>query len=218
MSMYEWATREVEIAKKSSAMKDEDFDYVGECYDSALKAYKSLCDDEHSGLSFGITVSILKRLLRSEPLTPIYDEPDVWNEVAGISEDECKVYQCRRMSSLFKDVYSDGRVEYSDVNRISCIDVDTTFSYYSSLADRWFNKNYPIKLPYTGEKIDVFIEEFLTDEKNGDFDTVGILYANKDGEVIDINKYYKAEEEDKDWVEITQAQYYKRKLKKINRE
>lgn len=218
MSMYEWAKREVEIAKKNSVMKDEDFDYVGECYDSALKAYKSLCDDEHSGLSFGITASILKKFLRAEPLTPIYDEPDVWNEVSGISEDDCKVYQCRRMSSLFKDVYPDGRVEYSDVNRISCIDVDTTFSYHSSLADRWFNKNYPIKLPYTGEKIDVFIEEFLTDEKNGDFDTVGILYANKDGEVIDINKYYKADEEDKDWVEITQAQYYKRKLKKINRE
>ena len=218
MNMYDWAKNEVEIAKKSSAMKDEDFDYVGECYDSALKAYKSLCDDGHSGLSFGITSSILKRLLRADPLTPIYDEPDVWNEVAALREDECKVYQCRRMSSLFKDVYPDGRVEYSDVNRITCIDVDTTFSYHSSLADRWFNKNYPIKLPYSGEKIDVFMEEFLTDEKNGDFDTVGILYANKDGEVININKYYKADEEDKDWVEITQAQYYKRKLKKINRE
>lgn len=218
MSMYDWAKKEVEIAKKSSAMKDEDFDYVGECYDSALKAYKSLCDDGHSGLSFGITSSILKKLLRAAPLTPIYDEPEMWEEVAGLREDECKVYQCRRLSSLFKNVYPDGRVEYSDVNRITCIDVDTTFSYHSSLADRWFNKNYPIKIPYSGEKIDVFLEEFLTDEKNGDFDTVGILYANKDGEVININKYYKADEEDKDWVEITQAQYYTRKLKKINRE
>ena len=218
MSMYDWAKNEVEIAKKSSAMKDEDFDYLGECYDSALKAYKSLCDDGHSGLSFGITSSILKRLLRADPLTPIYDEPDMWNEVAGISEDECKVYQCRRMSSLFKDVYPDGRVEYSDVNRVHCIDVDTTFTYYLSLADRWFDKNYPIKLPYSGEKIDVFVEEFLTDEKNGDFDTIGLLYANKDGEVININKYFKADEEDKEWVEITQDQYYKRKLKKINRE
>lgn len=214
--MYDWAKKEVEIAKKSSAMKDEDFDYVGECYDSALKAYKSLCDDEHSGLSFGITASILKRLLRAEPLTPIYDEPEVWNEVGGLNKDESKVYQCRRMSSLFKDVYPDGRVEYSDVNRINCIDVDTTFSYHSSLADRWFDKNYPIKLPYSGEKIDVFIEEFLTDTENGDFDTVGLLYATKDDEVININKYFKADKEDNDWVEITQAQYYKRKLKKIN--
>ena len=40
--------------------------------------------------------SILKKLLKAEPLTPIYDEPDVWNEVAGIREDDGKMYQCKR--------------------------------------------------------------------------------------------------------------------------
>lgn len=217
MSMYEWAKKEVELVKKSSATQDQDFNYVGECCDSALKAYKSLCDDGHSGSSFEITAGILKRLLKAEPLTPIYDESDVWNEVAGIEEDDAKIYQCKRMSSLFKYVYPDGRVEYNDVNRVTCIDVDTTYSYHSSLADRLFNKQYPIKFPYVGEKIEVFMEEFLTDKDNGDFDTVGILYANKDGEIININKYYKADEKDEDWVELTQAQYYKRKLRKIDK-
>ena len=59
MSMYDWAKREIEIAKKYNKNdNEEDFDYIGGCYDSALKAYQCLCDDDHSGLSFSMTRSI----------------------------------------------------------------------------------------------------------------------------------------------------------------
>lgn len=48
MSMHDWANREVEIAKK----QENGFTYGEMCYDSALKAYLSLCEDGHSGMSF----------------------------------------------------------------------------------------------------------------------------------------------------------------------
>lgn len=42
-------------------------------------------------------------MITGKPLTPIEDTEDVWNEVHG-RKDASKHYQCKRMSSLFKDV------------------------------------------------------------------------------------------------------------------
>ena len=64
-NMTDWAKREVEIACKREApgRKDGEWDYGCACYESALKAYLSLMEDEHSGMSFSITRSILNRLI-----------------------------------------------------------------------------------------------------------------------------------------------------------
>ena len=57
----DWAEREVAIAcekeKEKSNKKDGEFyySYGCACYESALKAFKTLCDDGHSGLSMKIT-------------------------------------------------------------------------------------------------------------------------------------------------------------------
>lgn len=224
MSMYDWAKQEVEIAKRYNKVEEEeDFDYIGACYDSALNAYKCLCDDDHSGLSFSMTRSILNCLMDCKPLTPIQDEEDVWNLIRDVLEEDknkgVTLYQCKRMSSLFKTIYPDGHIEYDDVDRVLCTDINNSdIVFYSGLVDKLFDKLYPITLPYSGDKIKVFVEEFLTDTKNGDFDTVGIFYAIKDGKEININKYYKFDEGDEDWVELTQAEYYDRKLRKIDME
>ena len=76
MSMIDWAKREVELAckRENPNRKDGEFDYICACYESALKAYECLCDDGHSGMSFGITKNILIRLMNDVPLTPITDE------------------------------------------------------------------------------------------------------------------------------------------------
>lgn len=52
MSMMEWAKREVEIASKRErgGKPESEWDYGCACYDSALKAFESLCGDGHSGL------------------------------------------------------------------------------------------------------------------------------------------------------------------------
>ena len=53
---------------------------------------------------------------KSKPLTPIEDTDDVWNLIDN-HENGYISYQCKRMSSLFKDVYADGTVKYDDINR-----------------------------------------------------------------------------------------------------
>lgn len=216
----DWAEREVAIAceTENPNKKDREFDYDCACYKSALKAFKTLCDDGHSGLSMKITQSILNRLINGQPLTPIEDTDDIWYERHHY-EDSNKLYQCKRMSSLFKDVYADGTVEYSDNNRLYCVNINNPNDmYYSGLVRRIVDKMFPITMPYMpGTPIKVYCEDFLTDERNGDFDTIGVLYAlkteNGKQEKIEINRFFREpkDNEEYDWVEISKEEYYKRK-------
>ena len=69
-------------------------------------------------------------------------------------------------------------------------------------------EKFPITMPYFPESkpFYVYCEAVLTDRKNGDYDTVGILYIIKpDGERVEINRYFK--EGEKDFVEIDVAEY-----------
>ena len=216
----DWAKREVEIAckKENPNRKDGEFYYDCACYESALKAFKSLCDDDHSGFSMKITQSILNRLINGQPLTPIEDTDDIWYERHHY-KDGNKLYQCKRMSSLFKDVYADGTVEYSDNNRLYCVDISNpNYTYYSGLVRRIVDKMFPITMPYMpGTPIKVYCEDFLADKKNGDFDTIGVLYAfkteNGEQEKIEINRFFKEpkDNEEYDWVEISKDEYMQRK-------
>ena len=133
MGMLEWARKEVAIAfeqEKGSSSYDS-FDYVRACHESALKVFEQLCNQGHSGLSISITKNILNRLIDGKPLKPVKDDEDSWNEVGGINEGKT-TYQCKRMSSLFKDVNDDGTVTYSDIDRFTCVDVKTGISGYDS--------------------------------------------------------------------------------------
>ena len=115
MSMIHWAKNEVGIAWKREIENctGDGADYGCRCYKSALKAYQSLCEDGHSGLSISVTQGILNRLISGKPLTPIEDTEDMWNICnSGESDDGMLIYQCNRMSSLFKYVYPDGKVKY----------------------------------------------------------------------------------------------------------
>lgn len=206
----------MEIACKREAPDREpgEWDYGCACYESALKALKafnSLCEDGHSGFSIGMTKQILNRLIECKPLTSIEDTEDVWDNTTdfGGHRGEVANYQCKRMSSLFKYVYVDGSVKYRDVNRFYGVNLDNpNASYHSGLIDRVMEEKFPITMPYFPESkpFYVYCEEFLTDRKNGDYDTVGILYIIKpDGERVEINRYFK--EGEKDFVEIDVAEY-----------
>ena len=219
----DWAEREVAIAceKENSIKKDREFDYDCALYKSALKAFNSLCNDAHSGLSMKITQSILNRLINGQPLTPIEDTDDIWYE-RHHCKDSNKLYQCKRMSSLFKDVYADGTVEYSDNNRSYCVNINNPNNTYSSgLVRRIIDKMFPITMPYMpGTPIKVYCEDFLTDKKNGDFDTVGVFYAlkteNGKQEKIEINRFFREPKDNEKlicgWVEISKEEYMQRKL------
>ena len=69
---------------------------------------------------------------------------------------------------------------------------------------------YPITLPYyAGEKFKVFYKEYLFDEKNGDYDTLWVKYADRtcDGkaEKIELNRFFT--EKDGRMVEITKEEF-----------
>ena len=217
--MLNWAKREVEIACK----KDEEDKYGCACYESALKGFESLCGDGHSGFSIKMTQSILNRLIDGKPLTPIEDTDDVWNLIEN-HEDGYRSYQCKRMHSLFKDVYADGTVKYDDINRSYCIDIHNSNNEYSSgLVRRIIAAMFPITMPYMpGKPIKVYCEDFLTDKKNGDFDTVGVFYAlkteNDKQKKIEINRFFRAPKEGEKgrWTEISKEEYMQRKDKRLN--
>ncbi|UWO24065.1 hypothetical protein [Marvinbryantia formatexigens] len=204
-SMESWAEREVEIAceRENPDRKPGKWDYGCACHESALKAFLSLLEDGHSGLSISITKQILNRLIDGKPLTPIEDTDDIWEFAyrIGLSEGEpgFSAYQCKRMSSLFKTVYTNGTVKYEDNNRCCGVDVNSPdVSFHNKLITDVVDDMYPITMPYCPEDkpFVVYREDFLTDAKNGDYDTVAFLYLTKpDGERVEINRFFK---EDKD--------------------
>ncbi len=223
MSMQTWAEKEIEIAcsrerEVSGVDNDGDWDYGCACYESALKAYKSLMGDGHSGFSIGSTKHILNRLIDGKPLTPIEDTPDIWNDLSrfGDGDDKYTSYQCTRMGSLFKYVYTDGTVTYKDIDRCYGIDINNPYYTFSSgLVTKIIDEMFPITMPYyPGKAMAVYCEDFLTDKKNGDFDTQGIFYALKsDGEKIEINRFFKDAKDG--WDEIDEIEYNQRKSIKI---
>jgi len=220
--MSKWASKEVEIAcvreREVSKTPEEEWDYGCNCYESALKAFLSLTKDGHSGSSIRYTQYILNRLIDGKPLTPIYDTPDVWSDISDISklDGEEVNYQCKRMSSLFKYQYTDGTIKYKDINSHYCIDIDDNSTYSSGIVQEIIDKMFPITMPYWPiDPIKVYCQNILVDRKNGDFDTVGVLYAITPDDIqIIINKFFK--EEETNWIEISKREYNQRKELDIN--
>lgn len=214
MNMKEWAKREVELAckRENPNRKEGEFDYGCACYESALKAFNCLMEDNHSGMSIGFTKSILNRLIDGKCLTPIEDAGDIWNHVHD-RKDGGKCYQCKRMSSFFKDVYPDDTVKYNDINRVVKVDINTDTIWHSGLVDKIIDELNPISMPYipTDKPFKVYCEDFLTDSKNGDYDTVGVLYGiDPEGNRFDIYRYFK--DGDECMIEIVKEEYEERKL------
>ena len=155
-----WAEEEIRLACN---IKDE---YTRACYDSAIRAYKSLMKDGHSGASIHVTHGILNRLIDMKPLTEIEDVPEVWNDISMWKSEEGIVeqYQCKRMNSLFKDIYDDGTVKFTDVNRVSCIDIDCPIiSWHCHLGDNLVDELFPIEMPYypATSPYKLYMEDFL---------------------------------------------------------
>lgn len=218
MSIKDWAEREVKIAcekeRKASGMTDGEWNYGCACCESALKAYNSLAEDGHSGMSFGFTKNILIRLMEHKPLTPIEDTAENWSDLDVFGGR--KSHQCVRMSSLFKNINDDGTITYDDVSRVICIDINSGVSYSSGLVRGIINEMFPITMPYNppNDYIKVYCEDFLTDPKNGDWDTQGIFYAiMPDGEKVEINKFYA--EVNGEFVEISKEEYEDRKARRV---
>ncbi len=214
MSMKTWAEREaalrIEFERKNNDTDEPFFNYGAACVESALKAFNCLMDDGHSGMSIGFTKAFLNRLIDGKPLTSIEDTEDIWEFIC--EHNGVKTYQCTRMSSLFKDEYPDGTVKYHDVDRVICYGVSSPdVSYSSGFIRKIIDDMFPITMPYwpKDNPYKVYVEEFLTDPKNGDYDTMGVLYLRTpDGEKIDISRYFK--EAEGGFAEIDEDEYITR--------
>lgn len=227
--MYSWAEQECRLACKRENpnfnFDGDDFDYGCSCYKSALKAYKSLVEDEHSGMSFSYTRNILERLMRHEPLTPITDDDFKGGNCLYSDEDLASMglkskTQCPRMSSLFREETVDGEVTYNDIDRAYCVNVESPSDTFSSGISGIVDEIFPIKMPYfpEKEKYEVHVQSFLTDRRNGDFDTQAILYIiTPEGKRVDVNRYQT--EKDGKMVDITKDEYnelLKRRVDRLN--
>ena len=191
-SLSDWAEREVNLALKNNSDP-----YGSGCLKSALKAFRSLCDDGHSGMSIGITKCLLNRLIDGKPLTSIEDTPDVWNDTSDFWG-EAGHYQCNRMSALFKTVAPDGSVSYHDVDRTILVEVyddGHESDWHSGLADKIVDEvcgtitlpYYPAARPYK-----VYAQQFdSVDAEVGCYDTVHIIkIVDPKGNEISCERFY----------------------------
>ena len=213
-TMEIWAENEIKIAceRENPNRNKGEWDYGCACYESAFEAFKTLLGQGHSGYSIVMTKHILNRLIDGKPLTPIEDTQDSWNE-CDWNSDGMQMYQCKRMPSLFKYVYSNGRVEYADTDGIVCQDIHSGFSYHNKHLRDLVLKMYPIEFPYmpTDKPFRLYTEDFLAYEKNGDSDTVGALYLIKpDGERVEVDRYF-AYDYGRDIKEIDKDEYERRR-------
>ena len=219
MTMTTWSEKEIELACKheNPNWDGKSFDYGCSCYQSALKAYKSLLSDGHSGASFGFTRNILVRLMNGLPLTPIA-EKDFENGNQYENDDHSMVTQCPRMGSLFQTKHTDGTITYSDIERAVAYHVSKDYGVGYGRITKLVDEMYPITMPYwpPAEKYKVFFDEFLADPKNGDFDTIAALYLiTPKGERVEINRFWT--EKDGEMVEIDKKEYEKLSKNRINK-
>ena len=210
MTTREWAEREIEIACKQENPNwdGKSFDYGCACYQSALKAYKCLSEDDHSGASFNLTKNILIRLMEGLPLKPITDddftsvEPEIWESPEFLKEHGLKSdLQCPRMSSLFREETLDGKITYSDVERVIFHDANGDDWWNSGAATKVVDEMFPITMPYypSKEKYKVYGETFCivdgedkTAENVGCYNLVKLYYIiTPDGKRIEVNKEFK---------------------------
>lgn len=92
-------------------------------------------------------------------------------------------------------------------------------AYHNGYIRQIYDEMYPITMPYMpNDKPDVIVcDELLTDRKNGDFDTIAILYIKRsNGEKVEVNRYFK--EAETGFVEITGREYFQREIMDKQRE
>lgn len=162
-------------------------------------------------------VNALGEWLQGKPLSPIMNEDEEWEKVAENENDI--LYRCiRRISLHKKEMRRTGDYLCTDINRLNIVDINghkieskpiiRMVNYIADLTS-------PIKFPYFGEKIDVYVEVFSY-HGNVD-DTLAVMYLNPEPGVekksIDeferIKMFFKLKDED--MTLINQQEYMKRK-------
>lgn len=100
MSILDFAKNELDIIGMTEDSPDE-MDQLMRSH--ILHMVKDFADEGHSGMSASYAISILDKVLRFEPLTPLTGEDSEWTELDY--DDIIIKYQNKRCSRVFKDVH-----------------------------------------------------------------------------------------------------------------
>lgn len=150
MSAIEYAKSELERIPKD---KDGMQDMINE---KILQIVEMFSGQGHSGFSAGYAISVMERLLRFKPLTPLTGKDDEWNEVSSGS------LQNKRCSSVFK--HDDGTCE--DIDGIIVSD-NGGITWFSS--GRFRKKvTFPYMPPIHSEKVYIEYTEDVPSGFTGD--------------------------------------------------
>lgn len=167
--------------------------------------------------------NILKRMAIGLPLYEISDIPEEWSPIIFENkEKEVITYQALRYSSLFKMINTrTGEITFQDINQFEGTYKNRRYvHFHSGLINRVLRPLYPITMPYHPHEdhIKVTTEDFLVDPRNGDFDTMGLFYAEDPYSGIKkINRFFKeSKKSDFGWKEISHLEYLFRKLIQID--
>ena len=153
------------------------FDYdeaVDDSADSVVSALLSLnvSDDEMIKI-----LELFKLVANWHPITPIYDIPEIWNDVGD------ELLQCKRCSALFKD--PDGQCRYGDAV-VWRSQTGSCFSGGSYLKDGTrVRSSLPVKFPFTPKTFYVNVVE--TEVIPGDFASI----IEDTSQLDEVFKYYK---------------------------
>lgn len=188
MNMSEWAKREVEIVKEDKTGDEELCRYADGCYDSALKAFLSLCEDGHSGMSIGFTLGILNRLVKGLPLSPIEDKEDEWEVIER--EDNHLTYQNKRCFALFKKVIN-GEVSYRFVDKTAVFYNGEDTGCHNGHASKLVDELHPTTLPFMPPEKSYKVYCNYYDSALEDYQLREYTYLiNPDGEREELNRYF----------------------------
>ena len=202
----EWAKKELEIAKKEFNWDKDGYQMM--CAESAYRAYCGLLSDGHSGYSWEVTSSILRKFLNREPLTPIIDTDDIWSPCTW----DKGTYQCERYSSLFKTIQPDGLVVYHDNDRVVVSYEDSNALWGNGFVSRLIDDMYPIEMPYIPRKNLYIIHakegQYIHTASNRKCDLLALIYLentaeNKTESILRYFKYVPSE----GYTEISKQEY-----------
>lgn len=220
----ELARNEVELALKENRVDhNEKLDLV---YKEALRLFCDFMDGvAEAQVPEAAVYSIFSQLMDQNPLTPIEDKKGEWIFVEGFDpavgneeHPQYSLYKSKRRPSLYKKVMygKEGpEITFSDVNRAISVDIDTKSLRKAGMGLAVLDEMFPITFPYEPiGKIKIYEEKVkYHKEKNGDYDTLGILYFRfADGRMVKVDRFFK-EKEGGEFEEITKQEYLSRKEK-----
>lgn len=219
------AEKEIKILKEALGKEHPELLFV---WEEALKVYNLIISRYphiFNNRDFGERVlNNIQELVGGFPLTSIKEENADWQEIPNGAltkmwkANVVEKYRSGRLSSLFKEVYIDGHVEYHDNYRVTTENFIIGTEYVFGLSNLIYDEMYPIKMPYNHKSewgAKVYIHDFVSDpeDKESNFDTIAVLFAKKpDGKIISINRYFRVPKDDEEptygnWVEIKFSEF-----------